>query len=85
MSIELVLSEVLLSSHSGGSDQSLDLGGFVVGLLALGGGNSADNGAGDCLVVALWVLLEGFSVNGKESANLSGSLGAESLGDFGVG
>ena len=71
---------MLLPSQSGSSDQPLDLGGFVVGLVAFCGGDSADNCTGDGGVVAFRILFKGLPVNGKEPAHLSSSLWAKPLG-----
>ena len=71
---------MLLPSQSGSSDQPLDLGGFVVGLVTFCGGDSADNCTGDGGVVAFRILFKGLPVNGKEPAHLPSSLWAKPLG-----
>lgn len=58
-----------------GSDQTLDLGGLGVVLLALAGDGAADDELADIILL----------VETEETADLGGTLGAETLGDHGVG
>lgn len=58
-----------------GSNQTLDLGGLGVLGLALLGDGAADNELADIIVLG----------QGEEAADLGGTLGAEALGDNGVG
>lgn len=58
-----------------GSDQTLDLGGLGVLLLALLGDGTADDELADIVLL----------VKTEEAADLGGTLGAEALGDNGVG
>lgn len=58
-----------------GSNQTLDLGGLGVLGLALLGDSTADNKLADIIVLG----------QGEEAADLGGTLGAETLGDNGVG
>lgn len=58
-----------------GSNQTLDLGGLGVLGLALLGDGTADNELADIIVLG----------QGEEAADLGGTLGAEALGDDGVG
>lgn len=58
-----------------GSDQTLDLGGLGVVLLALLGDGAADDELADVVLL----------VETEEAADLGGTLGSESLGDNGVG
>lgn len=57
------------------SNQTLDLGGLGVLGLALLGDSTADNELADIIVLG----------QGEEAADLGGTLGAETLGDNGVG
>ena len=58
-----------------GSNQTLDLGGLGVLLLALLGDSAADDELADVVLL----------VEAEEAADLGGTLGAETLGDNGVG
>ena len=58
-----------------GSDQTLDLGGLGVVGLALTGDGTTDDELADVVLL----------VETEEAADLGGTLGAESLGDNGVG
>lgn len=58
-----------------GSNQTLDLGGLGVVLLALTGDGTADDELADVVLL----------VEAEETADLGGTLGAESLGDDAVG
>lgn len=66
---------VALALQALGSNQTLDLGGLGVLGLALLGDSAADNELADIIVLG----------QGEEAADLGGTLGAEALGDDGVG
>jgi hypothetical protein len=66
---------VTLALQALGSNQTLDLGGLGVLGLALLGDSAADNELADIIVLG----------QGEEAADLGSTLGAEALGDDGIG